>query len=681
LLGSLGKLWLAGVAIDWAALHRDERRRRILLPTYPFERQRYWIEPDHAYATTARQAPRLTRQPDLADWFYVPSWQRSTPPSLLSYPPNEYPQLWLVLLDDDEFSTQIVAGLQQRGQPVIVVRRGEHFSRTDDQAHTIDPRQPEHFSRPARWSYTIDPRQPEHYTALLAELGALAIVPHRVLHLWTLAQIENDLAEAQTLGYDSLMLLAQALDRFGQGESIDVWVMTSQAQDVLGGDVVQPTQAIALGPCRTLPLDYPQLRCCHIDLAVPTTEPARQSLIAQLMAELDLPIVDSEIAYRAGRRWVQRFEAVRIESKIARFHVGGVYLLIGGLSPIGLALARELAASEQIRLVLVDEAQRISQQGSTIEELRALKADVVVLSADLGDPAALAEMWEQAAIAPGQLRGVIYAADLAAGPDVLALTMQHSLILDRLCRASTLDFVAICSSLGGIVPRPGKVAACAAGVFLDAWASQLNAAGTFAVAIDWERWQPETSGASSDGAIDAITPAEGIEVFRRIMAQALPQVIVSPLDLESRRAYTATPTPAEQPSVQPSAYARPTIGTQYVAPRNEIEQGIAEIWQQLLGIAQIGVFDNFFEIGGHSLLATQLLSRIRDMFGEDISMINLFETPTIAEMAGLIVQKRAASVDQSQLAALLAEIQGLSPEDALSLLADEDLFQTEDRHD
>ncbi|HEY0602195.1 MAG TPA: amino acid adenylation domain-containing protein [Herpetosiphonaceae bacterium] len=656
LLSSLGKLWLAGVAIDWAAVHRDERRRRILLPTYPFERQRYWVEPNRTYAETARQAPRLTRQPDLADWLYVPTWQRSTPPSLLRHMTPEQHQPWIVLLDGGEAGAQIVERLHQTSAPVIVVRRGEHFGQTGERA------------------YTIDPRQPEHYTALLAELSALALTPRRALHLWTLTH-ETDLADAQTLGCDSLLFLAQALDRFGQGESIDLWVVASQTQDVLGGDVVQPTQAIALGPCRALPLDYPHLRCCHIDLALPVNEPAPQALVEQLMAELTRPIADSEIAYRARRRWVQRFEAVRLEpadDRFTRLRDGGVYLITGGLSAIGLVLARALATAAQIKLVLVDEAERIGQQPGAITELRAQGADVVLLSADLSDPGWLSALWEQASLVPGELSGVIHAADVAAAPDALALTMRQVQALNELCHAGTLDFVVVCSSIAGILPRAGEAVASAASVFLDAWTSQISAQGTFAVAIDWERW---------DDAALSITPAEGAEIFRRVLAQSLPQVIVSPLDLEARRAYNATSAPDEQPIIQTTGYARPAIGTQYVAPRNEIEQGIAEIWEQLLGIAQIGVYDNFFEIGGHSLLATQLLSRIRDMFGADISMISLFETPSVAEMAALIVRQRAESVDQDQLAQLLAEIQGLSPEDALSLLADEDLIQTEDRHE
>lgn len=72
------------------------------------------------------------------------------------------------------------------------------------------------------------------------------------------------------------------------------------------------------------------------------------------------------------------------------------------------------------------------------------------------------------------------------------------------------------------------------------------------------------------------------------------------------------------------------------APRNGAEQSVVDIWEELLGIKQVGIHDNFFELGGHSLLATQVLSRLRDAFGVKLSLSGFFETPTIAELTAVI---------------------------------------------
>ena len=99
----------------------------------------------------------------------------------------------------------------------------------------------------------------------------------------------------------------------------------------------------------------------------------------------------------------------------------------------------------------------------------------------------------------------------------------------------------------------------------------------------------------------------------------------------------------DQPAVETpfSLHLRPILLTSYVAPRNECEQTIATIWQELLGIAQVGIHDHFFELGGHSLLGTQLVSRLYDTFHVKLTVRSLFEAPTIAKLAAIILQDLA----------------------------------------
>src|SRR4029079_4873067 len=87
-----------------------------------------------------------------------------------------------------------------------------------------------------------------------------------------------------------------------------------------------------------------------------------------------------------------------------------------------------------------------------------------------------------------------------------------------------------------------------------------------------------------------------------------------------------------------TGYARPELATAYVAPRNEFEQNVASIWQQVLGIEQVGIHDSFFDLGGHSLLITQLLNKLHRIYQVEISMRGLFESPTVAGMAQVIEQ-------------------------------------------
>ena len=105
----------------------------------------------------------------------------------------------------------------------------------------------------------------------------------------------------------------------------------------------------------------------------------------------------------------------------------------------------------------------------------------------------------------------------------------------------------------------------------------------------------------------------------------------------------------------------------YVAPSNEFEQTIADIWQALFGVERVGVHDDFFELGGNSLLGIQLASRLRDFFQVEIPLGQLFETPTVSHLA-LLVSQKLAQKEPDAMAELLAELDGLSEEEALRQL-------------
>lgn len=108
----------------------------------------------------------------------------------------------------------------------------------------------------------------------------------------------------------------------------------------------------------------------------------------------------------------------------------------------------------------------------------------------------------------------------------------------------------------------------------------------------------------------------------------------------------------------------------YVAPRTPVEQFLADSWCDLLQIEQVSIRDNFFELGGHSLTATQLVSRIRDQFDVELPLHRVFERPTVELQALEIIQRQAAQEEQSELEALLRELESLSEQDSEELLSE-----------
>ena len=102
----------------------------------------------------------------------------------------------------------------------------------------------------------------------------------------------------------------------------------------------------------------------------------------------------------------------------------------------------------------------------------------------------------------------------------------------------------------------------------------------------------------------------------------------------------------------------------FVAPRTATEEEVARVWSELLGLARVGIHDNFFDLGGHSLLATQLMSRLREAFDVSISLGVLFDDPSVEGLAAAITSSRAEQASADDLTQLLAELEHLSDEEA-----------------
>ena len=121
-----------------------------------------------------------------------------------------------------------------------------------------------------------------------------------------------------------------------------------------------------------------------------------------------------------------------------------------------------------------------------------------------------------------------------------------------------------------------------------------------------------------------------------------------------------------------SALAAGPVARNYVPPRNPTEEAVAEIWIQLLGVERVGVHDNFFELGGHSLLATQVVSRVARSLGLRIPLRRVFDEPTLEGLATSIGQDLASRAEgEDEMLRMLAEVRGLSDEEARSRLVSE----------
>lgn len=694
LLTRLGELWLSGVDIDWSGYYAGEQRSRIPLPTYPFIRESYWIQGDPFQLLARRIAEqnRPWRKPEVADWFYIPSWKRSLPLFPGDSPPPA-PGSWLVFTDRCGMGSRLVQRLKQEGTEVTVVSQGEIFAKVDHQ----------HF--------TINPSRHEDFHSLFEELYRLGRIPVRVVYLWGITPTQTDNYHAAITGsrlekyvdqtmdscFYSLVYLAQAIGKRDLGSLFQIAIITNGMQEVTGKELVCPEKAAVTGPVRVIPIEYRNIDCCSIDITLPRAgeeEEDMEIFFNQLQAEFAAGFTHPIIAYRCGYRWEPLLEFRQLQAPpqgSTRLKEGGVYLITGGLGGIGYVLAEDLAKVTDVKLVLIgrqslpardlwpewlkehDAMDPISQKIKKVNTLEQMGARVLVGSADVSDSEQMQQVKANVEKQWGPINGVIHAAGVPDGgviplrtrentDPVLAPKVKGTLVLGSIFREVPLDFFISCSSLTSILVPLGQIGYCAANAVQDAFArSSTRRSGNwgFTGSINWDVWKEVGMGVEAarilqedEGIADAqflvkggILNTEGVTVFHTVLHYAFPQTIISTRDLFVRiREFVAAglAEPEEIANVEKfsgATHPRPELSTEYVAPRTEFEKTFADILRKFFGYEKVGIYDNFFEFGVTSLTIIRINGLLREAINKSIPIVSMFEYPTIHSLGQYLEQE------------------------------------------
>ncbi|MGH2506144.1 MAG: SDR family oxidoreductase, partial [Ktedonobacteraceae bacterium] len=685
LLATLGKLWLTGVTPDWYGLFAGERRQRVLLPTYPFERQHYWLAPARPATrrVPASEVPtQLARLENPADWFYQEHWYPA-PRQAHATPPLRYP--WLVLLDETGLGEQLTHSLRQQGYPVTCVEAGSAFARLDAERFQL------------RAGESAD------YVQLLHILAREGRLPRRVLHNWSVSAEPQEpsvtrLQAHEQSSFFSLVALARALSEYAITEPLALYVLSTNAQRVLAEDLVQPEHALATGASLVIAQEPLNIACRCIDLsweAGATSAWQDAALLEQLLGECTGLDEELQVAYRQGVRWVRSYvrhplpEASLLPTPLRE---QGVYLITGGLGGIGLTLAGDLATRYHAKLVLLSrtalpqrgiwerwlieheaqaEHQVVSHILRRLQDMEARGGTVLVVQADVSVAAQVQAAVELATTTFGALHGVFHLAGIV--DERYSKSVQDieqadchvhfqakgagTVVLGEALAASGQhpDFVLLFSSLAATLGGLGFVAYTAANRYLDAYVHWANrqSMGHWQ-SVGWDTWLVrENTHGSLGGTIAAfaMTPQEGLEVLQRVLASGESHFVQSTGDLSARlRQWVHADVLHEHHlNIQRGAQIEQTTPAERAAlSRVEIEQCIRQIWQEVLGLEEIGEHEPFFEIGGNSLSALQVISKLKKMLRRAVPAVALFEAPTINLLSAYLAPPTPVFQEMSQ---------------------------------
>ena len=274
LLTALGRLWLAGVEVAWDGFHAHERRRRVPLPLYPFERKRYWIDP----RTDSRQAARAAepaRRPEMADWLSELVWKESVvAPRELPAPGDER---WLLLADHCGLGAALAARLSASGRQVVTVEAGDGLAHEDG-------------------------------VRRLASLHESGSLPTRIVDLRSVtpeAETVESAEEPGVLSLVSLLRLAAALQEVTgkAAPRMEATVVANGLCDVTGDERLSPGKAALLRLGQIVPLEYPEASCRVVDVELPPGDGTRwQEMVEALLAELAVPPSEPIVVLRGRRR-------------------------------------------------------------------------------------------------------------------------------------------------------------------------------------------------------------------------------------------------------------------------------------------------------------------------------------------------------------------------------------------
>ena len=509
ILSALAEIWARGVQVDWAAMLEESGAKPVRLPTYPFQRQRYWL-------ASSPVAQSRVDEPDADQWPYAVHWlpidASSTRASSGVWP--------LVLpgpLAGDPWAAALIEMLNERGVPTIAIECDEAPNRELEDLH-------DHLAQRLSETFARSPEDTE--VAGIISLQAI--------------QEDGDGEGPVPSGLTSVAALAKAVGSM----NIDapLWLVTRGAMSVGPSDPIDSAvQAHMWGFGMTYGLEHPDRWGGLIDLPV---ELDRR--IGSLLAKMLLAGEEDQIAVRSAGVFARRLARSSFAGPQAGSWKppGGTILITGGTGALGAHVGRWLAREGAEHLLLLTRrGDSAPGAGELRVELERHGAQVTIAACDVADRGALSELIGSLGDRH-PLRAVVHAAGAGGHGAIASLTVEdfeqalaakargaHN--LDALTAEHDLSAFVLFSSIAGTVGSGWQAPYAAANAYLDALATDRCARGLPATSIAWGPWDGEGMAANEAGdalrryGLVPLPPARALDALASALSSDRPTVAVA----------------------------------------------------------------------------------------------------------------------------------------------------------
>ncbi|MFY9983858.1 MAG: type I polyketide synthase [Chthoniobacterales bacterium] len=522
LLEAASTLYVHGIDLDWRCLPTTRKGKPISLPTYPFQRSRFWLENRKPHDDTV--AP--VAGSDAESWFYCLEWRAQRPLAMAAgrggigradftsavMGEDKSKKIshgfWIVLGDADGIGEIVADFISERGQECVLVSPAQEYQ----------------FGKGTRAK--IDPLRPKDFERLFLEASEAHMCPlNGVLNLWpgneqigteTTATEWEAAQQRVAAGVLHATQAFLALPSYSSSRDARIWIVTRGGQPVpfegsSSDRVSEPIQALAWGLARVISLEHPGRFGAIIDLD-PVT--AGRESAAALWSEIELGDDEDAVAYRDGQRFLPRLvHTERPPAKPFSLSSRGSYVVTGGLGGLGLLITEWLAARGAGQIVLVsrrafpdrrlwsdlptDDPHRAVVQ--TIIRAEKLGSKVTVEQGDVGNEEAMRVILDPFSKADFPLRGIIHCAMDMTGYSIRDLDLEAfrkmchpkalgAWVLHRLTSEMDLDFFILFSSITALWGASGLGHYAAANQTLDSLANWRRRRGLPALSVNWGTW-------------------------------------------------------------------------------------------------------------------------------------------------------------------------------------------------